>query len=154
MKKVENRKSRFNKWFFIGLGISLAAEAVVSVAVFLIDYYLNYKDIIATSGVALNNMLSNIFMIPSILCILFYLLVFVSNNGAFDAITYSAKLVFYSIFAKNTRQTKLPATYGDYRAMKMAKERGSTLFLLFAAIPFLIVGIIFTVFAVSGYTIY
>ena len=44
--------------------------------------------------------------------------------------------------------TKLPATYGDYRAMKMAQERSSTLFLLFAAIPYLITGIVFTILAV------
>ena len=49
--------------------------------------------------------------------------------------------------------TKLPATYGDYRLMKQAKERSSSLFLLFAAIPFFIVGIIFTILAGVNYQI-
>jgi hypothetical protein len=152
----ENRiekQSRFNKGFYIGLGISFAVEAIIAVAIFLYEYYaVRFVDNILTSA-ELNNMLADVFILPSILCILFYCIMFVSKEGAFDAIAYASKLVFYSIFAKNTRETKLPATYGEYRALKMGKTRSSSLFLLFSAIPFFIVGIIFVILAGVNYTI-
>lgn len=149
------KKSKFNKGFFIGLGITLFVLAVVAVAIFLFEYFTpDIRTFFDENGnrvlTQLNflNMMSDIFIIPSILAILVYALMFVSKEGAFDAITYSVKLVFYSIFAKNMRHTKLPATYGEYRAMKMAQERSSSLFLLFAAIPYLITGLVFTILAV------
>ena len=154
----ENRQRKFNKWFYIGLGIAFLAQAIVAVAIFLYEFY-TFRSIVDSEGVRiitsanLTNMLSDMFVIPSVICILLYLLMYVSKEGAFDAIAYSAKLVFYSIFAKNTRDTKLPATYGDYRLMKQGKERNSSLFLLFAAIPFFIVGIIFTILAGVNYQI-
>ena len=150
----ENRKqSRFNKWFYIGLAITFAAQAVLCVTIFLYEFYtFRCIDGVITSANLLN-MLSDIFMIPSIITILLYGLMFVSKEGAFDAISYAVKLVFYSVFAKNMRQTKLPATYGEYRLMKQQKERSSSLFLLFAAIPYFIVGIVFTILAVVNYQI-
>ena len=148
----ENRKpSKFNKWFYIGLGITFAAQAVVSVVIFLYEFYAGYGGDGIITPLEKPEMLANIFMIPSVLTILLYLLMFVSKEGAFDAISYGAKLVFYSVFAKNMRQTKLPATYGEYRLMKQQKERNSSIFLLFAAIPFFIVGIVFVILAGVNY---
>ena len=152
-KNQKGKLSRFNKGFYIGLAITVVVQAILATAIFLYEFYYARVTDGAFTPLDLTNTLSDIFIIPSILCILFYLLVFVSREGAFDAIVYSTKLVFYSIFARNIRSTKLPSTYGEYRAMRMAKERSSTLFLLFAAIPFFIVGIVFTILAGVGYAI-
>ena len=144
--KKDTGKKVFDKGFFIGLGVTAGIIAVVSVCVFLYEFYALYHGVYP-SDIALYNSMADVFMIPAVLCLLFYAIVFVSREGAFDAIVYSAKLAFYSVFARNIRKTKLPATYGDYRAMKLSKDRSSTLFMLFADIPFVIVGIIFVILA-------
>lgn len=155
-EEKKNRLGRFNKGFYIGTAITFAVLAVVSTVIFLYEFYTFRTvggNISTLTSANLTNMLSDVFLIPSIIAILFYGIMFVSKEGAFDAIAYASKLVFYSIFAKNMRSTKLPATYGDYRLMKMEKERSSSLFLLFAAIPFFVVGIVFTILAGVNYQI-
>lgn len=155
-KNQTEKKSVFNKWFYIGLAITFAVLCIVCTVIFLYEFYVirvveNALGEKVLTGHNLMNMLSDLFMIPSLITLLLYAIMYVSKEGAFDAIAYSTKLVFYTIFAKNTRHTKLPATYGEYRAMKMAKERSSTLFLLFAVIPFFICGLVFTILAACNY---
>ena len=152
-KNREQKLRRFDKLFFIGLAITFAVQLLVATAIFLYEYYvIRFEDGVLTS-LELSNMLADVFIFPSLFCILFYGITYVSKEGAFDAIVYSTKLVFYSIFAKNTRDTKLPATYGEYRLMKQGKPRSSTLFLLFAAIPLFVIGIIFVILAWVQYPI-
>ena len=76
---------------------------------------------------------------------LFYLLVFVSDEGAFDIITYSVKLVWNVTFHKNVRETNLPRTYAEYRELKRSKPRTNSRFMLFSGLIFFIIGLIFMI---------
>lgn len=135
-------KRLFDKGFFTGLISSFIVGLIIGLIVFLIEYFGQYKGNVVYDSVSYYSMLTNIFSIPGVILILLYLIMFVSKEGAFDAIAYSFKLVFYNTFRKDLRQTKLPATYGDYRLLKSSKPRSSSLFLLFSAIPYIIAGII------------
>lgn len=87
--------------------------------------------------------LSDAFSLPGIYTILFFLISWVSGEGAFDAISYGVQVAFFTIFYKDLRETKLPKTYADYRELKRHKKKGRTLFLLVAGGIFLLIGIIF-----------
>ena len=88
--------------------------------------------------------LTDTFTLSGVLYLLIFLLIKVSDYGAFDAIVYSVRLVFGMIFHDNIRKTKLPSTYAEYRNLKRGK-RTSCLFLLFAAIPHIIAMIVFLI---------
>ena len=64
-----------------------------------------------------------------------------TKEGAFDAIVYGVKLAFYTTFYSNIRKTKLPATYGEYRELKRGQKRTNLLYIVFSAIPYIIVGL-------------
>jgi zinc transporter ZupT len=90
--------------------------------------------------------LSDAFSLPGIYTILFFLISWVSGEGAFDAISYGVQVAFFTISHKDLRETKLPKTYADYRELKRHKKKGRTLFLLVAGGIFLLIGIIFSIF--------
>jgi len=79
--------------------------------------------------------------IPGGLFLLFYLIMVCSNYGAFDALSYAVKLVWYNTFHKEVRKTKLAPTYRDYRVEKNHTENRSFLFMVYAAIPFVVAAI-------------
>ncbi|MCR5079324.1 MAG: hypothetical protein K6B65_05365, partial [Bacilli bacterium] len=55
------------------------------------------------------------FTLPGVLYILVFCLVKVSDWGAFDAIVYSVRLLFNTIFFPTTKNSKLPKNYTEYR---------------------------------------
>lgn len=86
--------------------------------------------------------LINAFTISAVIMILMWLLVIVSNNGVFDMIGYSVKLVWTVTFHRNVRDTKLPRTFAEYREIKRGKPRVNSSYLLLAAAPYLLTGLI------------
>lgn len=137
-KETKEEKERFfSKAYIIGLVVSTVATIVMGGIIFLARYY----------GATLGDnrvfvCLTDAFSLSGFLSIMFFLIVWVSNYGAFDAISYSVQLAFLTIFHRNVRQTRLPATYRDYRELKRGKKRANTTFMLFPGLLFLIVGII------------
>ena len=85
--------------------------------------------------------LCDTFLVPSLLAILIYVLNILTKEGAFDAIVYGVKLAFYTTFYSNIRKTKLPATYGEYRELKRGQKRTNLLYIVFSAVPYIIVGL-------------
>lgn len=139
----KNKHYLFDKGFVVGLIISFIIACLISTGVFLYEYYVIYSANL--DNYKLYVTLSNAFMFPWIMFSLLYLLMWASKEGAFDAIVYSSKLFFYTIFYKNIRESKLPSSYREYRELKRNKPRSSTLFLLFAAIPFFITFLVFII---------
>lgn len=90
------------------------------------------------------------FTLPGVLFSMSFLLVKVSNYGAFDAIVYSVRLVFNLIFHSDIRKTKLPANYRDYRLMKASKPRKPVSYILLVGLLYLLVA---TVFIILYFTI-
>lgn len=74
-----------------------------------------------------------------------YVLVVLSNNGAYDLFAYSIKLVWYNTFHKNVRHSKLAASYAEYREQKRGKERTNTSFMIVGATPYIIAGILLAI---------
>lgn len=142
-QQIKNKHYIFDKGFVVGLIISFIIACLISTGVFLYEYYNLYSGELTTYKLYMA--LSDSFMFPWVMFALLYLLMWASKEGAFDAIVYSSKLFFYTIFYKNIRDSKLPASYREYRELKRSKPRSSTLFLLFAAIPFFILFIVFII---------
>lgn len=139
----KEKNIKYGKGFRIGIIISLFFEALIFLGIFLYEFFVLYESIPTSYNFEV--LMSDAFIFPSVIFVLLYLLMWVSKEGTFDAIAYGVKLMFYTIFYKNIRESKLPASYGEYRELKRKKERISYSFLLFASIPFFIVGLIFLI---------
>ncbi len=126
----------FGKNYYIGLIITIAVVGILVLCLYFYELY-----ILEVKNIYKN--LCDAFFIPSIIGVLFYLLNLVSKEGAFDAIAYSVKLVFYTTFYSNIRKTKLPSSYREYRELKRGKKRTSPSFLLAGSLPYLICSILF-----------
>lgn len=135
------KKKKIDKGYIIGLLICLLVCTFITSLVILQEVYGQNRNfskeylIILTDG----------FTISGGLMCLFYLLVFVSDEGAFDIITYSVKLVWNVTFHKNVRETNLPRTYAEYRELKRSKPRTNSRFMLFSGLIFFIIGLIFMI---------
>lgn len=134
----KDQKKKFNKFFYIGLGVSFILASLCSVGIF---YYM--QNILGFKiENSLYHILSDTFLVPAVMLLLFYFLMLVSKEGAFDAISYGVKLTFFRIFYKNIRETKIPSTYVEYRELKRGKERASYLYLAITGSLFLLLAII------------
>ena len=134
----EKNKKELDKGFIIGFVICFVICALITYLVILQEIHgLNrdfetQKFLILTDG----------FTISGGLMCLFYLLVYVSDEGAFDIISYSIQLVWVMTFHRNVRETKLPKTYAEYRELKRNKTRLNLKFILFSGLLFFIIGLI------------
>ena len=72
----------------------------------------------------------------------FYLLSLLTNQGVFDALVYSVKLVWVNTFHRNVRETKLAKTFADYREEKNRSRKTSLAFMVVGAAPYLLTGLI------------
>jgi len=137
-KEVKEEKQKFfSKEYLIGLIISTVVTIVMGVGIYFLRYYgaeYGERKVFAS--------LIDAFSISGLLSILFFFIVWVSNYGAFDAISYSILVVWNTMFHKNIRETKVPATYRDYRELKRGKERANVTFMLIPGAIALITGII------------
>ena len=135
------KKKKIDKGYIIGFLICILICAFITSLVILQEVYGQNRDF---SKVYLT-ILTDGFTISGGLMCLFYLLVFVSDEGAFDIIAYSVKLVWNVTFHKNVRETNLPRTYAEYRELKRSKPRTNLRFMLFSGLIFFIIGLIFMI---------
>ena len=138
----EKRNNRDNVSFAKGRIICLIIEAIIA------GLFIGFSVLSSEMDWGRDKfvILSDAFSIPGIYTILFFLISWVSGEGAFDAISYGVQVAFYTGFFKDLRETKLPKTYADYRELKRHKKKGRTLFILVAGGIFLLIGIIFSIF--------
>lgn len=133
---MEGNRKLFTRKYIIYMCISLLVLCVFSIIIFLINYYLSTNKSIFV-------ILTDSFSIPLIVFVCIYFLIKLTNYGAFDALSYSVKLIFNS-FKKDVKKDVEPSFY-DYKENKNKKERTNLSFMLFSCIPFLILTIIFLV---------
>ena len=140
-KDLTPEQARRRKAYWIGFAIALAVSIPLAVGSFFLirdgmglDYQTNKWRIWADT-----------FTLPGVLYVLSFLLVKVSDFGAFDAIVYSVRLAFTVIFRSNVRDSKLPANYAEYRMLKSSKPRTSASFLLFIGLGYLVVTSVFLI---------
>lgn len=133
----ERKEKKSDKGFWIGFGICFAVNALLTVLIVFYEIgalqsqWEMEKWTILVDGFTLSG---------GAMCLL-YLLIWVSGEGAFDAIGYGVKLAYYTTFHKNLRETKLAKNYTEYRMMKRDKEKTDVRFLLISGGVFLLVGL-------------
>lgn len=137
-ENLNKEKKDFDRGFLIGFIICLLVCSFISVIVVLQEIYGLQRDFASQNLL----ILTDAFTISGGLMLLFYLLVFVSDEGAFDMISYSIQLVWVVTFHKNVRETRLPKNYAEYRELKRNKPRLNLRFILFSGLIFFIIGII------------
>lgn len=144
-KDLTPEQVRQRKSYWIAFAISFAVSLALAVGSFFL-IKAGFDDFEAKKWV----ILADTFTLPGVLYLLVFLLVKVSDYGAFDAIVYSVRLVLGMVFHDNIRKTKLPATYGEYRLIKRGKPRTNATFLLLAAAPYIILMIVFVILYYVG----
>ena len=87
--------------------------------------------------------LSDSFFVGGAMPILFWLLAWVNEKGAFDMIVYGVRKVFSYAFRIKPEKSNLPPTYADYVEMKRAKKKPFHYEMLEVGGVFLLLGIIF-----------
>ena len=121
--------------------ISLITSIICGVIVGLLDVY--------SKGVSFTEytirVFADAFTVSGILNMLFFLLVILAREGAFDMIVYGTKRFFIFIFKKNPEESSLPRTYFDYVVQKRGdKKRNHFEYLIFPFI-FFIIGLILSI---------
>lgn len=131
-------KKKFNRGYIIGLMVTFVIDLVTLGLVILYETQ-SLKMSIAEETFVI---LSDAFTIAGGFTCLLFLLLYFTGEGAFDAVIYGIKLAFFTTFYKNIRETKIPSTYAEYRALKRSKEKKSFSFMIIVGGLFLLIGII------------
>lgn len=82
------------------------------------------------------------FFVSGLLVMLFWILIYLSQEGAFDIIVYGTKKFFNYLLKRHPEDSSLPKTYYDYVSLKREKKKKGFLGILLSSLLFLIVGII------------
>ncbi|MCR5185175.1 MAG: DUF3899 domain-containing protein [Bacilli bacterium] len=135
---VGNQKKRNFKGYLIGLLICIVITALITGLSILIQVLAgrNYQD---------NTLLIwiNALCTGGALMMMFYILVKLSDEGAYDLLGYSIKLVWYNTFRREIRKTHLAPNFHTYREEKRRKKREVNMsFIFFPGLLFLIIGLI------------
>ena len=138
MKEPQEEKDLNLKGFIIGSIVTFVITGIIMGIILLISF---------TSVGELTKELAYVGWIDalglsSVIMILFFLLNLLSREGAFDILAYSFKLVWFNTFYRSIRDTKLPATYREYRELKRGSRRDKNLFLLVGPLPYLVASVI------------
>lgn len=91
------------------------------------------------------HILSDAFFIPGILGLCFWLLLYASQEGAFDIFSYGIRKFVNYTFRKHPEETSLPKTYFDYVTLKREKKKTRFFTLLTVTGSWVILAIIFTI---------
>lgn len=145
MNEEKEEKKKKIKGILIRSILSFAFASILFTIVLLIELYaLNLSWLTNKYRI-----LSDSFFVGGCLPILFFLLVWVSEKGAFDLITYSVRKLFSYCFRIHPEKSNLPPTYGDYVEMKKAKRKPFHYELIVMGSLFLILGVVFALLSIG-----
>ena len=125
--------------------VAFVTCSLICVGVILIDVFvkeLNFKD----NGLTI---FGDGFFVAGVLCVLFWLLVVVSQAGAFDMLVYGCRKFFIYIFRKHPEDSNLPATYYDYVMLKHKNKPKRFYWSLVVSLVYLTIGIILSLITLS-----
>ena len=137
-EKREERKSL--KGIIVRASLAFTFALAIFLTVFFLELYGPFE---LTWEKNRYRMLSDSFSLGGLLPILFWLLVWVSEKGAFDLIVYSVRKLFSFTFRIHPEKSNLPPTYADYVAIKKDKRKPFHYELLIVGGAFLLLGLIF-----------
>lgn len=119
---------------------------ITSVIAGIVSVCLLYSAGVFTGALGVSDIMrafSDAFIVPGVLLILFFCLVFSSTQGMFDSLTYSGKMIARMFVPGAGRQPM--EKYGDYIVKKSEKRITGYSFLAFVGLAYVLVGIIFTI---------
>ncbi|MCI8988524.1 MAG: DUF3899 domain-containing protein [Clostridia bacterium] len=123
---------------FLKKAVPYVVSAVVGMVVFTIivctKKIWNYDD-----GKQVLRILSDAFFVPGVILAGVGLLIFASNGGAFDMLSY-AFIRFFDLFRRDVRNKKYKDFY-EYREAKKDKKRGMAFMLIVGVIFIALAGI-------------
>lgn len=123
---------------FLKKAVPYVVSAVVGMVVFTIivctKKIWNYDD-----GKQVLRILSDAFFVPGVILAGVGLLIFASNGGAFDMLSY-AFIRFFDLFRRDVRNKKYKDFY-EYREAKKDKKRGTAFMLIVGVIFIALAGI-------------
>ena len=117
----------------IGFGMGLAYAA----------YHCFSRDLGAMAPVDLYRTLSDAFTVPGLLCVFFGLIIWLSNEGAFNGVGYVMKYAVQSLIFLGRRGTV--EKYGDYVEKQQKKKSKGYSFLFVVGGVFLAVSVVFVI---------
>jgi hypothetical protein len=135
----ENDPQKKKKRFWIETLVSFLLLGVIFAVVFVIDYFPAALYVIYPL-----RCYGDSFAIPGILGYCFFLLLFVSRNGAFDMIIYGTKKFWIYLFRIHPERAKIAPTYYDYQQEKHRVKSPYPFGLLTAASVYFVIGLIFS----------
>ncbi|MDD7043429.1 MAG: DUF3899 domain-containing protein [Mollicutes bacterium] len=138
--KEQGKERKSLKGIIARTSLSFAFALAIFLTVFFLELYGPFELTWEKNGY---RMLSDSFSLGGLLPILFWLLVWVSEKGAFDLIAYSVRKLFSFTFRIHPEKSNLPPTYADYVAIKKAKRKPFHYELLIVGGTFLLLGLIF-----------
>lgn len=121
----------------IEIVVALLILCGTSAAVFCIEYFGSH--LYPSTPI---RVWADTFSISGLLGILAWLLLFVTQHGAFDIIVYGTRKLFAYTFRIHPEKSKLPKTYTDYVLERQAKKPNRFWIYLCACALFFIVGLI------------
>ena len=138
MSEEVQTQQKTKRGYLIGLAISFIVASVIFGLVLVIEFF-GLKWTMKNDGYLI---MINASTISGIMMLLFWVLVLLTNEGAFDLITYSVKLVWYTTFHKSLRKVKLAKNYAEYREEKRSQGKSHTSFIALGGAPYLLAGLI------------
>ncbi len=147
MKKNKNKDKESEvikptkKEIILSIIIAFIVEVIICVLVILLDIFvkgLNFQKYTFT-------IFGDGLFVSGILGVLSWLLVVVTQAGAFDMLVYGCRKFFNYIFRKHPEDSNLPATYYDYVTLKHAKKPKRFYWSLLICCIFLLIGVIFSI---------
>lgn len=152
--KSENSKKTQEMAEPINIKKQLIYSAISLVVLSLITALVGYLDVVS-KGVNFQEkpmiVLADAFFVSGILGVLFWLLLLVSQIGAFDMIVYGVRKFLVIIFRKHPEDSTLPETYYDYEMIKRGQKHNRFYAFLIVSCLFFIVGVILSFIANSMY---
>ncbi len=137
-KEVPSPKGGSKKGYLIGLIISFGVCTLMAGLLIIIEVF-GLKMTFSQDGYLI---MIDACTISGGLMLLFWVIVLLTNEGAFDLIAYSVKLVWYNTFHKSLRKVKLARNYAEYREEKRLKGKVNMSFLALGGAPYLLAGLI------------
>lgn len=128
--------SEARKVKLIQYGVSFAIGIVITVT------FLVQKDVLSLQGKELLRILGDAFTIPGLLLVFSGLLVWLSNEGSLDGITYVVSYAFNRLIPNAAHKGE---TYGEFLERKHGKKPAGFAFLLVTGLVFLAVSVVFLV---------
>lgn len=121
-KKPETLGKAPFSWKSFGIqgAIGLVVNGAIAAGVFSIEVFANPEIDYASTPL---RVWGDSLAIAGLLCLLFWALVWVSEEGAFDIIVYGTRKFLAYLFRPHPEQGTLPKTYYDYVMERRAKPR-------------------------------